>query len=363
MKFQLPPSFWPVLYRLELGKQWPPLSDDAAAAFLARVVPEGLLSLLLYETSLPDSVSRAARKFAALDQTNRIRSVVFEQTLRSVLDVLDGEAIIVLKGTDYAYRLYPAPHLRPRQDIDILVRRERAAAIGDRLKKAGFPQHFPAGAVARVASHHEAVFEVGNGTVEVHHSMIQRPRVSIDYDGVWKRAKPWSGFDTRLMQLDDVDALLFHTLNMATDEFFSPLFRHLDVWLMVHDHPEILPPAVERARQWASRRALFGALRQTVRYFPEFETPAVQQAMHDLLGHGTRAFLEKRILPDPWSPRRRHGRWGQLWKKLWIMDDWPHRLGFAAYYVYAAIGGAILAARERESRHDLRNTKRLFKPS
>ncbi len=363
MQFQLPQSFWPALYRLARAKDWPPETEEDAAAFLVRVVPEGLLSLLMYEKSLPAALARAARNFAALDQTNRVRTFVFEQTVRTLLDVADGIPIIVLKGTDYAYRLYPAPHLRPRQDIDVLVQREHAAEVAARLKRAGFKQYFPAGDVARVASHHEAVFVVGNGTVEVHHSMIQRSRVSIDYRAVWMRAKPWSGFDSRLSQLDEVDGVIFHTLNMATDEFSTPFFRHLDVWLMLHDRPEILAAAVDRAREWAARRAVYGALRQTGRYFREFRTAAVEDAMDQLLGRRTRAFLDRRVLPDPWSPRKRYGRPGQLWRKLWLMDDWTHRLRFAAYYVYALTAGVLLATRDREPDDGLRKTNRLFSPS
>jgi len=346
--FELPPSFWPAVYRVAGGEVWPPQTDQQAAAFIERVVPEGLLSLLMAEQSLPSVVVRAIRGFQALDRTNRLRAHAFADSLKTVVDLLQGEPIIILKGTDYAYRLYPAPHLRPRQDIDILVHRERATTIASRLKNAGFILHFPAGAVARVPAYHEAVFEVGNATVEVHHSFIQRARNRIDYAGVWERAKPWSGFDSRLLQLDDADALVYHAVNMGSDQFSSPIFRHLDVWLMLRNREELLPVAVDRAREWATSRALYGALRQTSRLFPEMSSPAVEDAMRRLLPRRTRDFLDRHILPDPWL-RRRYGRAGQLWRKFWLIDDGFHRAAFALYHSYAVIAGRLLEMRDQRS--------------
>jgi len=347
--FELPRSFWPTVYRLSSGEAWPPQTDQQAVTFIERVVPEGLLSLLMSEESLPPAVSRAIRGFQALDRTNRLRVRAFEDSLRTVGDLLQGEPIIILKGTDYAYRLYPAPHLRPRQDIDILVPRDRATAIASRLKEAGFKLHFVAGAVARVPAYHEAVFEVGNATVEVHHSFIQRTRNRIDYAAVWERAKPWSGFDHRLLQLDDVDALVYHAVNMASDQFSTPIFRHLDVWLMLRNREELLPAAVSRAREWATSRALYGALRQSSRYFSEMQTPAVEEAMQQSLPPRTRAFLDRHVLPDPWLPRIRYGRAGQLWRKLWLIDDSLHRASFALYHSYAVIAGKLLELRDQRT--------------
>ena len=349
MRFELPRSFWPTLYRLTGGDQWPPTTDPQAESLIARAVREGLLSLLLSEASLPPAVARAAAKFQALDRTNRLRVRVFEDSLKELAALLADEPIIVLKGTDYAYRLYSAPHLRPRQDIDILVRRDHAAAITLRLRQAGFKLHYPAGAVSRVPAYHEAVFEVGNATIEVHHSFVQRARNRVDYEGVWNRAKPWSGFDSRLLQLDDVDALIYHSINMNSDQFATPLFRHLDVWLMLRDREDILPAAVARAREWATRRALYGALRQTSRYFEELRTPAVENAMQELLPRRTRSFLDRHVLPDPWRPRRRYGRAGQLWRKFCLIDDGLLRGAFALYHVYAVVAGKLLEIQDSRS--------------
>ena len=348
VEFALPSSFWPTVYRLAGGQAWPPRDVEEASLLVNRAIPEGLLSLLIREPDLPPEVYRTARKHQALERSNRLRSRMFEESLTTVLDVLDGESIIVLKGTDYAYRLYPEPHLRPRQDIDVLVRRDRADAITDRLKAAGFKLHFTAGAVARVGSYHQRVFEVGNATVEVHHAFIQRARNRVDYKGVWERARSWNGFDRRAFQLDDVDRFLFHAINMGADQFSNPIFRHLDVWLMLRNRGDMLSTVVARAREWSTARALYGALRQTSRYFPEFRTPAVDQALLEILPLRTRAFLDSKILPDPWLPRKKYRRAGQLWRKFWLIDDGLHRASFALYHVWEVVGGKVLEVIDRE---------------
>jgi hypothetical protein len=49
-----------------------------------------------------------------------------EEILRELLDSLAarGVPVLLLKGTGLAYTVYPKPHLRPRVDIDVLIRRE-----------------------------------------------------------------------------------------------------------------------------------------------------------------------------------------------------------------------------------------------
>ena len=335
MTFELPPSFWTILQQISGG-------DPERC--LRRVVREGLLSLLLADPTAPEGLARAARAYEALDRTNRLRTRVFEGSVQAMLDVIGDAPVIILKGTDYAYRLYPAPHLRPRQDVDVLVRREDAARVTAQLKAARYQQHFPAGAVSRLPAYHEAVFVIGNATIEVHHSFVQRTRNRVDYEGVWKRAKPWSGFDRRLLQLDEVDGLVYHAINMNSDQFSSPMFRHLDLWLMLRRRDEILPQAVARAHEWATKRAFYSALRQTARYFPDFATPSVEGAMNDLLPSRTRAFLDRSILPHPLN-RMRYGRAGQLWRKFWLMDDMRHRAAFLLYHLYAVPAGVLLSLR------------------
>ncbi|HEY6843553.1 MAG TPA: nucleotidyltransferase family protein [Thermoanaerobaculia bacterium] len=346
MDFQLPPSLWPALNRIAGNAQWPPGDQAGVSRFMQCAAAEGLIPLLLTDGDAPQMILEAANRFKAIDAAGQLRVRVFEQALRATLDANEGERIAVMKGADYTYRLYPSPHLRPQQDIDVLVAFERAEEIAMRMRAAGYRRQFPSGPVGRLRSYHEAVFTVGSAIVEVHHSFVQRVRHSVDYDGVWTRAIKLERFGRTLYRLDDVDAIVCHAISMNTDQFATAMFRYIDLWLMLRGNDAILPAAVSRARQWAASRALFGALRQTSRYFPEFSTPAVERAMADLLSPRPRAFVDRKVLPDPWAARGLHGRRGQLWKKLWLIDTWSRRLRFAAYHVYAIIAGRLLAVRD-----------------
>ncbi|MGH8265605.1 MAG: nucleotidyltransferase family protein, partial [Steroidobacteraceae bacterium] len=48
-----------------------------------------------------------------------------EEITRDLLDSLgtSGIRVLLLKGTGLAYTVYPEPHLRPRLDVDVLIRR------------------------------------------------------------------------------------------------------------------------------------------------------------------------------------------------------------------------------------------------
>jgi hypothetical protein len=344
----VPPTFWSVVHRIAGGDTWPPANPTDAHKLIDRVIAEGLFSLLMADESLPPQVSRAMESHRAIDRMNRVRSQFLEDTLRSIVGVVEGE-IIILKGSDYAYRLYPAPHLRARQDIDILVKRDRAADVTARLKKAGYQQFFAGGPPSRVSGYHEAVFEVGSTAVDVHHSFIQRTRNRVDYGAIWTRAKQWEACDARLLRLDDVDGLLYHAINMCNDHFQNALFRHLDLWLMLRDRPEILLPASERAKEWAIARPFYGALRQAVRLIPELQTPVMEKTLAGLLPRSTQEFLDKHVLPDPFRMRRHYGRGGTTWRKFVLIDDTRHRLAFAFYQPYAVIAGRLLELRDRRA--------------
>src|SRR5512143_3479017 len=49
-----------------------------------------------------------------------------------------GVQMLLLKGTALAYTHYPRPHLRPRNDVDLLVRPADLARVGAVLVSAGF---------------------------------------------------------------------------------------------------------------------------------------------------------------------------------------------------------------------------------
>jgi hypothetical protein len=334
----LPPSFWPSACRLLTGETWASLSAAGAALLVERCSSHGLLPLLFATADLPPALSSAREAARGWERILRIRAQWFREAATAVCDVLPDEPVVLLKGSDYAQRLYPDPVLRPMQDIDILVPAVRIDAVCDRLLAAGLTRQ-PAFGASRDPAHHERVFFHGRILVEVHQSFIQRPRHRVDYEGLWQRCVPLEVDGRRVLRLDDVDALVYHALSMAIDQFNARLVRYVDLWLLLARRSDIAMAAAERARDWRTARALYGALSLGCRIFPEFGTPDVRAAMQATLPAATRRFLEHWVLPEPAEMCQplRPRRGVQLWRKACLMDSPGHALAFAFSHAVATL--------------------------
>jgi hypothetical protein len=340
----LPPSLWPALQRLADGA-WPPAEDASATRFVEAAVQQGLLPLLLHEESCPPAVATALQRYRVWESLFRRRAEKLAGAVRDLAALLDPDPFVLLKGADYARRLYPEPTLRPMQDIDILVPAARFAAVCARLHEAGLVQRFEGSPTHRVAWFGESVFDLGDVTLEVHHSFLPRARHPIDYDAVWRRRVPVAGAGVAVARLDDVDALVYHALSLAKDEFFVRLARYVDFWLLLRTLSS-LGPARERAREWRATHALFGALREVAHLFPELEE-RYPRPDRGLLTDRTSRFLERFVLPGREGLRvtQPRGRGLQIWRKFWLMDSIWRRLCFALHYSYAVASGSWVAWR------------------
>jgi hypothetical protein len=342
----VPPSLWPALQRLA-GGAWPPNDATAATRFVEAAVQQGLLPLLLHEGACPPAVAVARDGYRVWDQLFRRRAEILKTALLRLTRLLGLQPFILLKGADYAYRLYPDPVLRPMQDIDILVSARGFGAVCARLREAGLVQRFEYSPTHRVPWFGESVFDLGDVTLEVHHSFLPKSRHPIDYDAVFERRVPAAVPGFSAARLDDVDAFVYHALSLAKDEFFARLGRYVDLWLLLQTVPS-LDPAVRRAREWRATHALYGALRQAQDLFPEMEA-RIAEPLADLLRGPTRRFLERLVLPGVEGLRitRRRKRGLQLWRKFWLMDSAWRRARFALHYGHAWLQGLWLEWRAR----------------
>jgi hypothetical protein len=66
--------------------------------------------------------------------------IMRERALRGLLDQLGAEGVdaLLLKGAGLAYTLYPAPHLRPRADVDLILPRATLVRAGLTLAARGW---------------------------------------------------------------------------------------------------------------------------------------------------------------------------------------------------------------------------------
>lgn len=344
MNAYLVPSFWSSVHRWIGNGSWPPTTAAEASLLVEQCSWHGLLPLLFEQPDLPPGVERARDRAGGWRRILETRSRLFYEALVGVCDTLGDEPAVLLKGSDYANRLYPSRFLRPMLDIDLLVTADRIDAVCRRLEDAGLVRQWAFGA-ARDPAHHERVFFRGNVSVEVHQSFVQRPRHRIDYDGIWQRRMPMEIGGRRMSRLEDVDALAYHTLSMSTDQFHVRFIRYVDLWLLLRQRDGIALEAAERARHWQTARAFYGALSLGCRLFPEFRTDDVRAAMMRVLPPATRRFIDRWVLPrTPELGRTRHPRRVvQLWRKAWLMDTPRRRLTFALSHAAATLRGRYSA--------------------
>ncbi|HEX6737612.1 MAG TPA: nucleotidyltransferase family protein [Vicinamibacteria bacterium] len=334
----LPPSLWQRVHHAAGGVEWPPSSKAEGDRFLEAAAREGVLGLAFEAADLPPAVQEARERQRAWPALLAKRAAILQETLTRVRGLLGDEPIVLLKGADYAARLYPRPHLRPMQDLDLLVPAARAQAVGERLRAGGAQPRLPRTAAARVATHYEHVFILGDVVIEVHTRFLPRARERVDYGAVWERRQPT--ITPHTFRLDDVDALAYHALSLAKDELTAPLIRWVDLWLLQADAAR-LEAAADRAAEWGTRRALYGALRRGAQLFPELETPRLAALRERLLAPPTRRFLDRFVLP-PVADQGHAGvvtRRRQLWRKLWLMDDLRLRVGFGLAHAQASWRG------------------------
>lgn len=332
----VPVALWAAAHQAAAGEAWPPRSDDTADLFVAQCSREGLLPLLFATPGQPDTVRRALERHRGWQRLADARAAIIARALRDLIRLMDGEPFVVLKGADYMARLYAHPALRPMQDIDILVPSARIDAVCERLLAAGLRRRAPTRAARAAPSYYERAFLHGDVVVEIHQAFLQRSRHPIDYDAVWQRRVPRADLGPHVSRLADADAVAYHGLAMAKDEFSVPLVRHLDLRLLLEAAPGVVPSAAERAREWKATRAFYGALHLLRRVLPDLagETEPVEK---ELLRPVTRVFLARCVLP----PAREHGQQGavtrrrQLWRKFWLMDGTRQRLAFAAEHAAA----------------------------
>ena len=343
MTVELPPAVWQAVQAAASpGQPWPPADEAAASRFMAQAQREGLGPLLFAAPSLPPALAAAVSGQAATGRLFAARAQILLRALAELGRVMDGEPFVVLKGADYIWRLYPRPDLRPMQDIDVLVPRGRVDAVCARLRAAGAQPRAPRGPAQAAPSYYERGFLLGDAIVEVHHSFLQRSRLRVDYDALWERRLPCAPAGPSAFRLADADAVAYHALALAKDEFTAMLVRYVDWWLLLRGRPELLAAGAQRAREWRARRSFFGALRQSAAFFPELAAADVQGVGRALLGPLARGWLSRFVLP----PAAEQGRAGvvtrrrQLWRKFWLMDTLRHRLAFAVQHARAGTRGA-----------------------
>jgi hypothetical protein len=199
-----------------------------------------------------------------------VRGLLLEQVagecLRALADA--GVRVAVLKGLDYAKRLYSSAGSRATSDIDLLVPgadRRSAFQVLDRL---GFEPRAAAPGFDE-PDYHEVAWNRAGVEVDLHLALAPLVRCRIDYQAVWAEVETVALGDVSALVLSRTHAAVFHALHMAIDHFDVPAMYLVDLARLLPDE-ESLRVARTLAESWRCRRPLETAVALTAAFLPRW---------------------------------------------------------------------------------------------
>ena len=304
---------------------------------------EGLLPLLMYAPppEIANLMARATALRALVDHRHALQATA-ARTFVSIY----GEGVFY-KGWDLRHRLYSLPQLRPSADLDVLVRRSKVSGVRKALTTAGHPQVRSASGTVWAPFYYELGFDIGEVRVEVHRSAFQPVRATVDYDEIHAARESFVADGVTYYRPSALHATVLHALALAKDEMAVPMIRFVDFWLMLRRWPDQIGPAIDLARRWSLRRALYASAHLTGILFGGI--PSLAQIESELVTRRERTFLNSKVLPDRTRMASGHndGRAAQVWRKFWLMDNVRRRVAFAGFHVLTVAAAAVTEALSR----------------
>jgi len=232
---------------------WP---EGATPEEIQAIDQHGMLPLV-YRWSGNRALRDAALRAAALE-TLQI------ETLREVLDALHERGVtpLIAKGTALAYSIYPAPDLRPRTDVDLLIDERDFGAVRAMFAGRGFGETPPSGIrqhmfyrvdVNRVMQSYDVHLDITNNATTAD---------TLWYDDLRARAVPVPAISRHALAPSPVDALLYACIHRVVHHHASDRL----IWLYdVHLLREGMTPE-QRREFWtrAAERRVVAISRQSI---------------------------------------------------------------------------------------------------
>lgn len=230
---------------LRSGGSTPSGAQDAARTIaLARAAADHGVAPLVFETlrarekptpaerALADALETLARTEAAVD-------AIRVAACREVLDALAGAGIetLVFKGSALAHSHYPRSDLRPRDDIDLLVREVDRARAGETLAALGFARAPSAG--GQFSSYQELHARTDSRgirhNVDLHWRVSNRQRyaAALGVDELLARALELPALGPGARCPDAIDAVLIASFHRAAHRGTQRLVWLYDLHLLM----------------------------------------------------------------------------------------------------------------------------------
>jgi hypothetical protein len=251
-----------------------------------------------------------------LAQRSAIALFLGAETQRLIGELAEaGVEAIVLKGPDFASRLYAQPALRFFGDIDLLVRAGDWKQVGATMARLGYgesekkPMKYAGGYAERVWEHPA----MPGAKVEVHDNLVNSPSVRRGVSVAWEDLPRERGPDGRF-RATPAGLLIIATVHGATGHGFEKLQHLCDVAQVVRGRAGPIDEASLRecAAETGAGLSLASALDLTARALNE---PACTQLLARLELRWPRRIV--RLFMTPMTVVRSQGapRHGVAWRR------------------------------------------------
>lgn len=228
-----------------------------------------------------------------------------EGTLATVLGSFAevGIETVVLKGMAFAHSVYPAPHLRPKSDVDLWLPRHHLPLAVERLRAQGF--RLANGVTVDALEEWESgEIPLVFGTTDAYRVELQFPPMrglwathcaAIDFTALWQRAVPITIEGQSAKILSTADALIHVAFHQAINHQFTyPCWLRslLDIHLLVERGNPNWEVLVASARAWRVQSVTWTVLSLAQDLLG---TPIPPTVLATLAPHPTRQALIRRL--------------------------------------------------------------------
>jgi hypothetical protein len=176
---------------------------------------------------------------AEMAREEAVREAIRVEETRRVVAALNAERLtpLILKGTALAYSVYPRPHLRTREDTDLLASQAAVADVVRVLGELGYRRHerLPGERVLRQDTYLRKDDSGYPHALDLHWAISNRPALahSLDYADIRRRAVAVEALSPCAMGLCHEDALLHACLHRLAHGDEENLIWLYDIHLLV----------------------------------------------------------------------------------------------------------------------------------
>lgn len=197
-----------------------PANTDELLELVEALRREGMLPVLRHRLSsaeLPDVFKQALE---AETRAQIVLEALLKQETVRVLEAFNEEGIhpLLLKGTAFCYSIYPEPHLRPRTDIDLLIKEHKFAAVREILLGLGYSE-------PTILSREKAEYQFPFFRVDSHGNMYQldihwklsgnKLAKTFSYNELYSRRAPVSALGENAFTFSKIDMLIYSCIHRS----------------------------------------------------------------------------------------------------------------------------------------------------